>query len=379
MDIDGGKRDDPNGELRMQIIATSRDAMSLWISHLLSRCLDNPQGATEQEAWRAFASGVTLWTNTSLLVPRAVDLVLPLWLAMTRDTSMAIAIKHACGDISEEVHSVVYSLFMASCLDTSVASLAGVLHRDKVSGSNQLPDLPQVRARLLLVQDEVVQTALCHIEDKLAGKPITWSLMRRPIQLLCVLLSSRGFSSHPELVSRRAIECVVRIYNRLLREGPSRKHPDRTALLFSVHHCTWFLEFVFLRPDRVRWISVAIKAGLLKAIAKSSPWMREQGISFQALASCVGPVENRLQFFNDVILAHLAIYPVFKSVHDVVSEMPSPEVEKQQLDGKISGTLRRWRDADSKIFKVEMDSLLDDKHFCQNLEVQQSTRATSHS
>jgi hypothetical protein len=377
IDIHDGKRDDRNGELRMQIIATSRDAISLWISHLLSRCLDNPQGATEQEAWRAFASGVALWTNTSLLVPRAVDLVVPLWVAMIRDTSMAIAIKYACSDISEEVHDAVYSLFLASCLDTSVASLADVLHRDKVSGSNQLPDLPQVRARLLLVQDEVVQTVLRHIEDKLAGKPFSWSVMRRPIQLLCVLLSSRGFSSHPELVSRRSIEGVVRIYNLLLREGPSRKHPDRPALLFSVHHCTWFLEFAFLRPDRVRWISVAIKAGLLKAIAKSSPWMREQGSSFQALASCVGPVENRLQFFNDVIHAHLAIYPVFSAVHDVASEIPSVAAEKQLLDAKISGTLRRWREAYIKIFKEETDSLIEDKHYCQNTEVRQSTRRTS--
>jgi hypothetical protein len=332
-----------------------RPAMSRiceWMQHLILMCTEDPRGDWEASAWRAVACTFGLFSDPGLLIPQVIEVVLPIWLSFARNDTIARAIQSAF-----DIHGSSYAPHVQMSALCTFAVDSNELTMDVAEPAC----IESVRARLAATQDAIVWGTIRHLKNELAARPFPWVEMRHSLWLLCTLLSSSQFSSHPDLVSEHTISLLVQIFHAMRLHKPPSTHLP--ILRFSVHLCTWYLECVFQRRDRARCIVLALKAGFLPALLDCSEWMRDEDASFSVLSTRVGTPEDRVMAINTIIIAHLVFYPVYSAmavaVSQILDQMPNSQAAKQSLaqkmDPQLLTSLQSWSalylqtsDADSK-------------------------------
>jgi hypothetical protein len=337
-----------------------RPAMSRiceWMQHLILMCTDDPRGDWEASAWRAVACAFDLFSDLGLIIPQAIEVVLPIWLSFARNDTIARAIQSACG---------THGSSCAPHVQMSALCTFAVDSNDMTMELAEPARIESFRSRLAATQDAIVWGTIRHLKNELAARPFPWVEMRHSLWLLCTLLSSSQFSSHPDLASEHTISLLVQIFRFFVYDAMRLHMPPSThlpILRFSVHLCTWYLECVFYRRDRARCIVLALKAEFLPALFDCSEWMRDEDASFSALSTRVGTPEDRVMAINTIIIAHFAFYPMYSAmavaVSQILDQMPDSQAAKQSLaqkmDPRLLTSLQSWSalylqtsDADSK-------------------------------
>jgi hypothetical protein len=66
-----------------------------WMQDLILLCTDDPRGDWEARTWRVVACAFDLFSDPGLIIPQAIEVVLPIWLSFARNDTIARAIQSA--------------------------------------------------------------------------------------------------------------------------------------------------------------------------------------------------------------------------------------------------------------------------------------------
>jgi hypothetical protein len=333
------------------LLISSLDNIYRWMEYLVQKCLNNPDQQRAAVLLPAVLDGLAIFGDSDFIVPCAIDVLLPLWIINARSEAVKKMVRQAQGPTCDANGSLHLSMNF-------------VLSKARMSSLEPAPN--PVARKLLPAADDIIVTILRYLETGVRTRPIPWREMSQCLQMLGALLSNAGFSSHSSLISPKMLSQITRLYVLLVHEEiPPGRDPAATLRLTrsNVHISTWCLEHTLRRPTRARSLPYIIKAGLLSAMIQSSRWMSDQERAFALLDSSVGRVEDRLQFFNDCIVTHMALYPVFDAVF---AQRELIEDAYNHFDIHVISTLQQWSSAFVATRDREQVQRVKDRSMCHN-------------